>query len=98
MKLYLSSYRLGDNPKQLVDLVGENKKAAVIPNALDFSTDIPRRNQSVQGEISDLRQLGLEPEELDLRKYFGKSEELSKKLKLRHKIPLVKVLPGFVKF
>ncbi len=80
MKLYLSSYRLGDNPQALVDLVGENKRAAVIPNALDFSSEIERRNAGVQGEIDDLKQLGFEPEEVDLRKYFGKPEELQKLL------------------
>lgn len=80
MKMYLSSYRLGDNPQQLVDLVGNNKKVAVIPNALDFSTEIDRRNAGVQREIDDLKQLGLEPEEVDLRDYFGKPEELTKKL------------------
>lgn len=78
--MYLSSYRLGDNPQELVDLVGENKKVAVIPNALDFSTDIPRRNEGVQREIDDLKKLGFQPEEIDLKMYFGKSEELVKKL------------------
>ena len=34
--MYLSSYRLGGKPQQLVNLVGNNKKVAVIPNALDF--------------------------------------------------------------
>jgi dipeptidase E len=80
MKLYLSSYHIGDEPQKLVDLVGNNKKAAVIPNALDFSTDIDRRKASMQREIDDLKKLGLEPEEVDLRKYFGKPDELSKKL------------------
>jgi dipeptidase E len=80
MKLYLSSYKIGDEPQKLVDLVGSNKKAAVIPNALDFSTDIERRKGSMQKEIDDLKKLGFEPEEVDLREYFGKPDELSKKL------------------
>lgn len=80
MKLYLSSYRLGDNPQQLVNLVGSNKKAAVIPNALDFSTEVDRRNAGVLREIEDLKKLGFQPEEVDLRTYFGKPEELGKKL------------------
>ncbi len=80
MKLYLSSYRLGNNPELLVDLVGNNKKVAVIPNALDFLTDIKQRNEGVQREINDLKKLGLKPEEVDLRNYFGKPQELGKKL------------------
>lgn len=80
MKMYLSSYRLGNNPQLLVDLVGENKKAAVIANALDFSTDLDRRNAGVSQEVVDLKQLGFQPEEVDLRKYFGKPKELSEKL------------------
>ena len=32
MKMYLSSFRLGDHPEQLVSLVGTNKKAAIIAN------------------------------------------------------------------
>jgi len=80
MKFYLSSYRLGDDPQKLVSLVGENKKAAVIPNALDFATDIPRRNEGVQRELDDLKKLGFNPEEIDLRLYFGKPEELREKI------------------
>lgn len=59
-----------------MNLIGNNKKVAVIPNALDFSTDIERRNAGVQREIDDLKSLGLEPEEVDLRNYFGKPENL----------------------
>lgn len=80
MKLYLSSYRLGNSPEKLAALIGINKKIAVISNALDFSTDITRRNEGVQREIGDLNQLGLQAEELDLRKYFNKNNELEQKL------------------
>jgi dipeptidase E len=80
MKMYLSSYRLGDNPQLLTDLVGENKKVVVIANAIDFGNDSERRKTGVQREIDDLTKLGLQPEELDLRNYFGKPQELEKKL------------------
>jgi len=80
MKMYLSSYRLGNNPEKLVGLMGANKKIAVIPNALDFSSDIDRRNAGVQREIDDLNNLGLQAEEVDLRKYFKKPDELEQKL------------------
>jgi dipeptidase E len=80
MKLYLSSYRLGNNTKELVKMVGKNKKAAIITNALDFSTDPVRKNSSIAREINDLENLGFQPEELDLRIYFNKPAKLSKDL------------------
>jgi len=80
IKLYLSSYKIGDNPQLLADLVGSNKKIAIIPNALDVYTDIARRGASLQREKDCLIQIGLQPEELDLRKYFGKQKELISKM------------------
>ena len=80
MKLYLSSYRFGNNPQSLANLVGVNKKIAIIPNALDVYTDLARREAGLQREKEGLIQIGLQPEELDLRNYFGKSEKLSKKM------------------
>lgn len=80
MKLYLSSYRFGDEPQKLADLVGDNNKIAIIPNALDVYTDMARREVGLQREKDGLVQIGLEPEILDLRNYFGKPEELKNKM------------------
>ena len=80
MKLYLSSYRLGNKPEVLVNLVSANKKAVVIGNAMDFLTEDAGRKESVQREMDDLTNLGFEPEEVDLRQYFGKPQELRDKL------------------
>lgn len=80
MKLYLSSYRLGNNPHRLTELAGSNKKAALIANAMDFLTDQAGRKESAEREITDLKALGFQPEEVDLRQYFGKPEELEAKL------------------
>lgn len=79
MKLYLSSYRLGDNPEKLFELFSENKKIAVIANAMDFVGNLERR-ESVQNSITELREIGLFPEEVDLGDYFSKQKELDKKL------------------
>lgn len=81
MRLYLSSYRLGDKPEQLVGLLGTNKKVAVISNALDFSTDQERLAKGLQREFDELSAIGLKAEEVDLRTYFGKREALEAKLK-----------------
>lgn len=78
MKLYLSSYKLGNNPQALADLVGKNKRIAIIPNSRDVYADIARREAGLQNEKDELSKIGLNPQELDLRKYFGKEEELRK--------------------
>lgn len=80
MKLYLSSYRLGNNAKQLVEMVGRNKRAAIIINALDFSMDTKRKKATTTREIKDLENLGFQPEVLDLKKYFGNFDKLKKDL------------------
>jgi len=80
MKLYLSSYRLGDKSEELSRLGGSNKRTAVIANAMDFLTNEGGRNESVNREIADLKELGFEPEEIDLRNYFGKPQELKEEL------------------
>lgn len=80
MKLYLSSYRFGDEPQKLADLVRDNKKIAIIPNALDVYTDLARREAGLQREKEGLAQIGLQPEVLDLRSYFNKPEQLKEKI------------------
>jgi dipeptidase E len=80
MRLYLSSYRLGASPSQLAALLGDNRNAAVITNALDFSSDVERRARSVQREIDALSALSIVAEELDLRDYFGDQPALSSRM------------------
>ncbi len=70
MRLYLSSYRLGDKTDSLLKMIGVNKKVAVIANACDFREDNLRKER-LEREFSDLRSLGLEPTEIDLRDYFA---------------------------
>jgi dipeptidase E len=82
MRLYLSSFRLGNQAQRLADLVGDNKRAAVIVNACDLMTEEDRRAR-VQQESDALRTLGLDPAELDLRDYFdneSKQQELGQML------------------
>ena len=76
MKLYLSSYRLGDHANALGRLVAGQKRVGVIRNALDFSHDLERLSEGQAREFSELRKLGLDPEELDLRKYFDAQDDL----------------------
>jgi len=79
MKLYLSSYGIGNNPERLQSLVGDNKRAAIIMNAQDLTTT-EKRLMRLETESQNMKSLGFEPEELDLRDYFGKQEQLGQKL------------------
>jgi dipeptidase E len=79
MKLYLSSFRLGNHPEQLVRLLSNKKKTAVIANAIDGATEHERK-LGVERELNDFHSLGLHAEECDLREYFGKKEALKRHL------------------
>jgi dipeptidase E len=69
MRLFLSSYRLGNSPKSFVGLIATNKNVAIITNARDDSSDEEisiRRDR----ESRSLEELGLKPAVLDLRDYY----------------------------
>ena len=71
MKIYASSFRLCADPNRLRNLFSDSTRVAVISNALDFSSDVARRNRGVAGELAALTELGLQPEPIDLRDFFG---------------------------
>lgn len=82
MKLYLSSYRVGDNTEELKKwLESHDKKKLVIPNALDVFPDGERKTNGILEKNNDLVALGFEPEILDLRDYFNKPDVLKEKLR-----------------
>lgn len=81
MRLYLSSYGLGNYSEKLVKLIGTNKKIAIIGNAGDHYGNKKERKESIQRQSTSLSGIGLVPQEIDLRKYFGKEKELENKLK-----------------
>jgi dipeptidase E len=81
MKFYLSSYKIGKETDKFLKMLNGKKRIAYIPNALDFAKDKERRDKSEQGDIQELESLGLIVERIDLKEYFGKKEELRKKLK-----------------
>jgi dipeptidase E len=76
MKLYLSSYRLGNRALELAQMVGGGKRVGVVRNALDFSSDTARLEEGRAREFKDLQELGLIPEDVDLREYFDAPERL----------------------
>lgn len=78
MHLYLSSFLLGNRASELAPLV-RTRKAAVVANALDnIEADVKRG--FVHGQVEDLRGLGFQAQELDLRDYFGAPDRLAHRL------------------
>jgi dipeptidase E len=72
LRLYLSSYRLGNRPQRLAALVGPGAKrgrALIIANACDLLSGAERKAR-VGRELRALERLGFRAEELDLRGYF----------------------------
>lgn len=80
MKLFLSSFQLGNFPDRLASLVGPNKKAAIIMNAGDAYGD-SERPKYFASYAQDLMNIGLISEELDLRLFFGKPDRLEQELR-----------------
>ena len=69
MRLYLSSFRIGDVPDELVRMAGAGASVAVIANSCDGAPpDV--RAEAVAGEHERLGELGLRTEEVDLREFF----------------------------
>lgn len=79
MRLFLSSQDLGKYGNIFAELVGDNKKLAFIKNAQD---DLPKieRNFSLPEKQRMFESFGFKFEEVDLRDYFGKTNELKNKL------------------
>lgn len=80
MRFYLSSFKLGDRPDELVRLMSNNKNIAYIPNACDYTNvNWDKRNDWEKKDIESLENLGFITTYLDLKDYFGKTDKLKKK-------------------
>ena len=82
MRLYLSSYKIGDHAEKLVELK-RHGSIAIIGNALDFIPDEARRKNEaeVYDPRADFAALGLTTRDLDLRHFFGNPPKLKDALK-----------------
>ena len=82
MKLYLSSYKLGNKTEELKEWIKEhNNKICLIPNAKDDYPINDEKQESIKFDIQELTNLGFEVTLLSLKDYFGKEKQLFKKLK-----------------
>lgn len=80
MRLYMSSYRMGDHPEHLRALIRDGeRRAVVIANAIDDEPPDVRAG-AVERELTDLAALGFDAAELDLRDYFGQAPRLRGRL------------------
>ena len=69
MRLYLSSYGLGERPERLAALVGERREGLIIRNALDHSDDVERRRDDLEVQRAGLASIGLRGVDFDLREH-----------------------------
>jgi len=66
VRLYLSSFHLGDHPARLLELAGHGRRLALVANAMDgASSDV--RQAGVEGEVAELTSLDFLVSEIDLR-------------------------------
>ena len=81
MRLFLSSYGIGNQPEKLVSLVGvKTPRVALVSNAADYH-DQPGIVERIERDTEMFSLLGMKLEPLDLKDYFGKQDKLAEKLK-----------------
>lgn len=79
MRLYLSSFHLGKQPEIFAELVGDNKKIAMILDAGDAMPQEMRLDR-VSRQAEELKAIGLDGVDVDLRSYFNREEDLRKEM------------------
>lgn len=77
MRLFLSSQDLGRYPEVFLKMLGQSKKVGLIENAKDDWAEAERA-ANVRQHMESFSELSFEPVEIDLRKFFGKAEDLKK--------------------
>ena len=76
MKLYLSSFRTGNETEKLIEMANNtNKKVAFISNAMDDFTDLEMREIIEGHDKNDLIELGFQVDHIDLKTYFNKEKD-----------------------
>jgi len=83
MRLYLTSYQMGDESERLLAMAGRGARVAVISNALDFIPADARRAFAERGGFQAdawFRSHGLDAFDLDLRELFGRPDTAEKAL------------------
>ena len=79
VRMYLSSFRLGDDPRAFLRLLGDRAQVLVVANGLD-GEDPGTRAERVREELQRLRQIGVDGEELDLRDHLDDPDGVRQRL------------------
>lgn len=83
MKLYLTSYRMGNDSDQLLAMVAPRGRVAIISNALDLISEQARRDYAARGGFLAhdwFRSRGLHAVDVDLRTFFGRDGSVERDL------------------
>ncbi len=81
MKLYLSSYKIGNEKEYLKNWIKKNGNEIVfIANSRDIHPESGEKEEKIQNDILELKEQGFEVKKIDLKKYFGKEIDLKKDL------------------
>lgn len=79
MKLYLSSYKIGDKVDELKKWINEHgNKICLIPNSRDIYPESERKDKGIQADVEELTNIGFEVTVISLKDYFDHKEELIK--------------------
>ncbi len=82
MKLYLSSYKLGNDTSYLKEWIKENdNNILMISNSKDYKTFDEEEKEKLEYNVKLLEDLGFNVTLLDLRKYFNDNEKLVEDIK-----------------
>lgn len=82
MKLYLSSYKIGNYENELKNWIKNNgNKIVLIPNSRDIYPDSERKANGINNDVSLLETIGFNVKVLSLKEYFGNYNKLKNDLK-----------------
>lgn len=81
MKLYLSSYKIGNRKEELKKWIYEHgNKICLIPNSRDIYPENERKANGIQSDVDELTDLGFDVTVISLKDYFENKEELLNEL------------------
>lgn len=82
MKLYLSSYKIGNRIDELKKWINEHgNRICLIPNSRDIYPDSQRKSNGIQADEKELTDLGFDVTIISLKDYFNDKEKLLNRLK-----------------
>lgn len=79
MKLYLSSYKIGNKIDELKKWIIEHgNKICLIPNSRDIYPESAKKEEGIQADVEELTNIGFDVTVISLKDYFNHKDELIK--------------------